>query len=164
MNTLKFLAITFLVSCGAMTAQADDALDGKIEVFVVHADAQGKEILADASIAKPGEVLEYVLTYKSNAEMPLSDVVISAPVPAGSEYIDGSARADAKTEFEASIDNGQSWQAEPLMRLVKTETGVREETVDPAEYSSVRWKNQVALQPDETRKFRYRVRVSNEDS
>lgn len=159
MNTLKIFAVTVLAFV-AMPAQADDVLDGQIEAFVVRADADGNEILEDASVAKPGEVLEYVLTYTSNAAAPLQDIVISAPVPSGAEYIAGSAQTDTATSFQASIDDGQSWQAEPVKRTVKTETGAREEIVDPTEYKSLRWKNEVALQPDETRKFRYRVRVS----
>ena len=98
--------------------------------------AQGREVLAPADQAKPGELLEYRALYKNSGTSEARGLAATLPIPRGTQYVQGSA---APLKVEASLD-GQTFAPVPLMRkerLANGKTVMRE--VPVSEYRALRW-------------------------
>ena len=116
-------------------AYADDALQATLEAHKVTRQTDGKEALAPAGEAQPGDVVEYRSIYRNVSAKTLTKVAATLPIPAGFEYIENTATARAL----ASTD-GKSFAPVPLMRVVKTAQGKNEmRPVPAAEYRYLRW-------------------------
>jgi uncharacterized repeat protein (TIGR01451 family) len=101
---------------------------------IVKADGTEQSISADK--AKPGDVIEYVATYKNTDTKPATNVTATLPIPHGMEYIPNTASPD---HVMASIDDAHYDQV-PLKRTVKDANGkLTEELVPYSEYRSLRW-------------------------
>jgi uncharacterized repeat protein (TIGR01451 family) len=94
----------------------------------------GKEQLLDAASVKPGDVLEYTVTYTNKTGKPVSGLVADLPIPEGLEYLPRSAKPGA-TLVKAAVKDG-AFAAEPLMR--KTRDG-KAEPVPYSDYRALRW-------------------------
>lgn len=98
--------------------------------------AQGREVLAPADQAKPGELLEYRALYLNSGTSEARGLAATLPIPRGTQYVRGSA---APLKVEASLD-GQTFAPVPLMRkerLANGRTVMRE--VPVSEYRALRW-------------------------
>ena len=153
---LKFAFVGFAATGMALmttAAAAQDPLTSTLEAFIVEANPAGEETLRPTEEIAPGETIEYKLTYENIGDTPLSDIVISAPVPLASVYVMDSAATPTNARFEVTADDGASWGVPPLM--VETETGPV--PVPVSEYDLVRWTPTTPIAPSETWTFSYRV-------
>jgi uncharacterized repeat protein (TIGR01451 family) len=117
--------------------------------------SQGKEVLAAADEAKPGELIEYRALYRNDGAGEAKGLMATLPIPRGTHYVPGSA---VPRRVEASLD-GRTFAPVPLKRTVKTPDGrtvVQE--VPVAEYRALRWPLG-ALPSHEQRTVTARVRV-----
>lgn len=92
---------------------------------------------ADSTVLA-GDVLRYRLTFTNSAPRAIRSVALANPVPAGLQFVAGSAkasRADARAEF--SVD-GRTWSARP-METVTVDGRQVERPVAPERYTAVRW-------------------------
>lgn len=123
---------------------------------IVKADGTEQSISADK--AKPGDVIEYVATYKNTDTKPATDVNATLPIPRGMEYIPNTASPD---HVMASTDE-QHYASVPLKRTVKGANGKsQEESVPYSEYRSLRW--QLGAMPGgATRDVKARMKVRTE--
>lgn len=98
--------------------------------------AQGGK-LVPATEARPGDVIEYRVTYRNPGKQAARQVNATLPVPPGGmAYLEGSA---TPTLIQASTD-GVHFAAPPLKRDVLTRDGRRvTETIPPTEYRFLRW-------------------------
>ncbi|MDB4879963.1 MAG: conserved repeat domain protein [Gemmatimonadetes bacterium] len=88
---------------------------------------------------QPGDVLRYTLTFTNSTAKVVRDVELRDPIPAGVQFIAGSARAsraDARLEFSA--DAGKSWAAQPMENVIVDGRPVAR-AVPAARYTHVRW-------------------------
>jgi uncharacterized repeat protein (TIGR01451 family) len=86
--------------------------------------------------AKPGDVIEYVATYKNTDSKPVTNVTATLPIPRGMEYIPSTASPE---RVMASTDD-QHYESVPLKRKVNDKSGKTvEELVPYSEYRSLRW-------------------------
>src|SRR6185369_16657911 len=107
--------------------------------------AQGKEVLAPADEARPGELIEYRALYRNDGAGEARGLMATLPIPRGTQYVAGSA---LPRRVEASLD-GRTFAAVPLKRTEKTPDGrtiVQE--VPVAEYRALRWPPQLPTCPD----------------
>lgn len=89
-----------------------------------------------ADNASPGDVIEYQAVYTNHGKSPVRNLVPTMPIPAGMEYIPGSAKP---AQMMASLD-GKKFEAVPLMRMVTLPNGKQElREVPYEEYRFVRW-------------------------
>jgi uncharacterized repeat protein (TIGR01451 family) len=96
----------------------------------------GREALAPADQAKPGELLEYRALYTNSGTSEARGLAATLPIPRGTQYVKGTA---APQKVEASLD-GRTFAPVPLMRKEKTADGrsvMRE--VPASEYRALRW-------------------------
>lgn len=97
---------------------------------------EGREVLASAERAKPGETIEYRATYHNAGRKAVTRLEATLPIPAGVEYVASTA---APGQVMASLD-GKRFAPAPLTRRVRTADGrevVRE--IPAAEYRWLRW-------------------------
>lgn len=147
------LVLALLAPVGAAMAQAD-AVSSRMDAYRVTKSADGKEALEPAKAIKPGEVIEYQITYEnSDAAKPVADLKINAPIPTGTNYVEDSAKTAVKSQIRFSIDSGKSWQQAPLMR--KHADGKGEEVVPASQYSNLQWLAQEPLKQGHSQKYSY---------
>lgn len=93
----------------------------------------GKEQLVDATIVKPGDVLEYRAIYTNNSTKTVTNLIGELPIPLGLEYQRRSARPGA-AQVKVATQEGD-FAAEPLMRKF----GAVQKEVPYSEYRMLRW-------------------------
>ncbi|PJE80760.1 hypothetical protein CI610_00248 [invertebrate metagenome] len=157
----KFLANAIIATgilLGTAHAQAK-LLESRMETYQVEA-VQGQETLHSITETQPGNILEYRLVYTSHANKPLSIQYISVPVPENTQYMAASAKTAVISTFRVSIDDGKTWETEPVIRQRKDKNGeVKEVTIPASEYTHLRWQEQNAIAPGAQQVFNYRVKV-----
>lgn len=144
-----------LVAIAALPLRAQEGpVESQLEARKVVRAAGGRESFADARDAKPGDVIEYVATYRNAGAAPVRNLEATLPIPAHTELVPGSIRPAAA---RASLDAAR-FEAPPLKRSVTRDGRRVEEEVPLREYRYLRW--QVPqLAPREAVAFTARVRV-----
>jgi len=136
-------------------AQAPAPLVTTLDARKVIAGADGKESFDVATTAKPGDVIEYVATYRNDGKQALAKLEATLPIPANTEFIAASAKP---ANAQASLD-GQNFQPMPLKRMVRAPDGKETEQLVPTrEYRYLRWYPD-ALGGEKALSFSARVRV-----
>jgi hypothetical protein len=135
----RALGLTMSLSMCVMgiARAADPAVVANLTAARVVVQADGKEALASADRARPGDLLEYRVDYHNTTRASVNDVVATLPVPQnGVEYLPGS---ESPANALASID-GKTFAAMPLKRAVKMPNGRTEmQRVPVSEYRFLRW-------------------------
>lgn len=111
---------------GAISAQLKQA-----RVVII----DGKETLGDATQVRPGDVIEYRVTYKNSSDKPVSQFVATMPITEGLEYVAGSTKPWGPVAKVAAADG--AYGSEPLTRA--NPVSHRQEAVPYSEYRSLRW-------------------------
>ena len=102
----------------------------------VEIGADKKEVLTDAKTAKPGEVIEYQVTYTNKGKAAVRDVLATLPIPEGTDFQRGTTKPGTA---KASLGSGR-FDAIPLKRKVKLPSGKEEEIEVPfSEYRALQW-------------------------
>ena len=155
-KTAVIVATWVLLTAVASVTRAQPAagpLESRLDARKVVVEA-GAERLVDAKDAKPGDVIEYVATYRNTGKEPIRNLQATLPIPAETEWLSGSARPAGA---QASLD-GQAFAATPLKRKVKRGTQEAEEEVPLREYRALRWRL-AELGPGKSATYTARVRV-----
>jgi uncharacterized repeat protein (TIGR01451 family) len=147
-------------SAHAVETAGDTAVEIKItaEIEVTVKTADGREEVKRMPAAKvpPGTAVIYTLNAKNTSAAPVADVVMTDPIPAEMEYVDGSvSAADARVTF--SVDGGKSFAAKEALK-VKGEDGAMRAAL-PADFTHIRWQLEKPLAPGEVRAVSFRARV-----
>ncbi|MGD8416622.1 MAG: hypothetical protein PVH91_06160 [Pseudomonadales bacterium] len=123
----------WLVAAAALLAGvgagAEVTLDTRVQRVM---QAGGAESLEDVKRVVPGDVLRYTITFKNTSAQDVSagSVVITNPLPQGTEYLAGTARGE-DTRITFSVD-GEHF-ADPASLTVDGAAAA------PADYRSIRW-------------------------
>lgn len=118
--------------------------------------AEGKEVLAVADTAKPGDIVEETATY-ANTSKKTFRVDATLPVPSFTEFVASSARP---ASIKASTD-GKVFSELPLKRQTKQANGVTVEQLVPlADYKFLRW-SAVELGPEKSFAVSARFRIKD---
>lgn len=137
-------------------AQKNGAIETRLEARKVVRAADGRETFASAENAKPGDVIEYVATYRNTTEQPVRNLEATLPIPANTEIVPESARPAAR----ASADS-VTFTPMPLTRKVQRNGRAIEEPVPVREYRYLRW-YPGELAGGKSAVFRARVKVIDE--
>ncbi len=139
MHRYSRFALAFVVAAAVSFAAPSAHAAGGVTVQLTAqrvTQAQGREVLAPADQAHPGETLEYRAVYRNAAEREARGLAATLPIPLGTHYLPGTA---SPGRVEASLD-GRSFAPVPLTRRERTPDGrsvVRE--VPASEYRALRW-------------------------
>ena len=127
------MALAQPVAARPAAAQAQ-AVAVELTQHKVIKNAKGEEQLADAASVKPGDVIEYRVTYTNQSGKAVSHLIGSLPIPEGLEYLPRSAKPGAALVKAAASDG--VFAAEPLMRTLP---GGKTEPLPYNEYRALRW-------------------------
>jgi uncharacterized repeat protein (TIGR01451 family) len=152
---------------GAMPAEAQED-SGPLRIVAVNLTAQAENRAppegGGAPVSRPGDVIEYRLSFTNNTDGPVRDLVFDDPVPEGLVYVLGSAgaeRDDVATQF--SIDGGATYDPEPEIEVQEAGATVRRPA--PAErYTHVRWIVAGAVSVGEQVQALFRARIAGGSS
>jgi uncharacterized repeat protein (TIGR01451 family) len=111
------------------------AVESTLEARKVVRGADGSESFASAEVAKPGDVIEYVATYRNTTRETIRNLEATLPIPAHTELIPGSVLPSAA---RASLD-AREFASLPLKRKTIRDGREVEEAVAYREYRSLRW-------------------------
>ena len=160
-NILKTPLFAAVLAVAAPFASfAESPIVSSMEAFIVDQDAEGNEVLREADKALPNQVIEYRLNYANRSAQPINGLAVTGPIPESTVYIADTAATMARTNFKVSIDDGETWEDEPVLRLRKAQNGEMVQVVIPAsEYTHVRWNAASPLLAEAEQQYRYRVKI-----
>lgn len=154
----RFLLL--LIIGGILVAQESTPLRSQLKAWLIKHDKQGKEVWLPADSAKPGDIIQYELTYKNVSDKPIKNLVPQMPIPRNTIYIDKSATSTIPADIEFSIDGGKTFGTPPIYYYVKKSNGEKvRKKATPDMYTNIRWKLKRDLNPQETVKLTLRVKV-----
>ncbi len=112
--------------------------------------------LDDGAVVNPGDILRY--TVSSQNANAAKNLTITQPIPEQMVYELDTATSQNQAEVVYSIDNGETFVAEPTI-TIETEDGATIEKPAPAEtYTHIRWKFG-SLSPESEIAAMYEVKV-----
>jgi uncharacterized repeat protein (TIGR01451 family) len=153
-SIVRILGIAAILAAAPLQAQQNGPVETRLEARKVVRAADGQEAFTAAADAKPGDVIEYVATYRNRGRAAVRNLQATLPIPADTELVAASANPPAA---KASVD-ARTWGDMPLKRNV-TRNGVQvEEQVPLREYRYLRW-SPGELGGEQTLTFTARVRV-----
>ena len=133
------------------------AADVQLALSKVTFDADGTERLVDARTVKPGDVVEYQVTYTKTSGESVNRLLAALPVPQGIDYVPQSAQLPSVVT-DAATANGQ-FNREPLVQKVKRPDGsVQSIAVPYPEDRALHWRLGL-LGPDTSVIVKVRMRV-----
>jgi uncharacterized repeat protein (TIGR01451 family) len=120
----------------AGAANSNKEIEAVLTSKKVTIGADKKESLIEAKNAKPGEIIEYQVTYTNKGKSTLGKVTPNLPIPADTEYQAGTAKP---TLIKATLGDGK-FESIPLKRKVKLPDGKEvEQEVPAARYKALQW-------------------------
>jgi uncharacterized repeat protein (TIGR01451 family) len=150
-----FSALVLIAAVWPAAAQQQGSpLVTHLEARKVVRGADGKESLSAADNAKPGDVIEYVATYRNTGKQPIRNLAATLPIPGNTEFVPGSANP---ANAQASVD-AKSFAAMPLKRTTVKDGKPIEALVPVRDYRALRW-HAAELPADKTATFTARVKV-----
>jgi uncharacterized repeat protein (TIGR01451 family) len=160
MRTLaaSILVIAALVLPGIASAKPNVTL--KLTGSLVTKASDGHTTLTPVEKAQPksGDAIEYDIVAANGGDSPALRLVPVGRIPAGTAYVDGSAKA-AKAHAEFSLDGGKTWSAVPTVRVRQPDGSTVVKKADPSLYTAVRFVTDGAIAPHQSAAYVYEVRV-----
>jgi len=153
---LSLLAIVW-VTGPALASAAPHVILKLVGTHVTVVDGHVKHEPVDNVVLKAGDDVEYDIVASNTGTRPALKLIPMARVPAGTEYVPGSAKG-ARASAQFSVDGGKTWSAAPMVEE-KTAAGTVEKRADPSLYTAVRFVEEGALAPGGKATFSYEVRV-----
>jgi uncharacterized repeat protein (TIGR01451 family) len=128
----------------------------KLTAAIVQKDTNGRDVLAPASggVVHAGDRMRYEIVASNAGDRPATNVRPTDKIPAGTEFVAGSASGNGKVEY--SLDRGVSWSSAPTV-VVHSKDGDKTVPADPATYTAVRWTTM--LKPGAAETFAFDVSV-----
>lgn len=137
--TVKVILVLSLIISFASGVQAqNEDVSSTLQVFRITTNEMG-EVMAERVVnIQPGDTLEYRLEYTNNMAGPISNLQPVLPIPAGLQYIAGTAEPQL---FKASLDStGNTFQSLPIRQQITLESGlVTEREVPARQFRRLQW-------------------------
>lgn len=132
-------------------------LQGKMDIYkIVRVDGQYKRFTMTK--AKPGDILEYVVSYKNTGNKPIKNIQIIGPIPAQSYVMPSSIKMPTAKPMMVSIDGGNTYNVPPMKRKVRQGNKIVEVVVSDKEWTHLKC-TVPELAADKTTEMRYWVYV-----
>jgi uncharacterized repeat protein (TIGR01451 family) len=105
----------------------------------------------------PGDELRYSVRFTNVGKEAVDarSVVITNPIPANTEYLEGSAVGDT-TEIQFSVDKGTAFGAATGLTIARNSS---EAPANARDYTTIRWIYEPGLAPGETGLVSFNVRL-----
>ena len=120
----------------SQTGAGNDPITAEMVAVKVLEDDRGREVYVAADEAKPGDLIEYRVTYQNRGKALVRKLQATLPLPVGVDYQLETASprgVEARTETD-------TFDAVPLRKVVRKADGSREVLTIPADqYRALRW-------------------------
>lgn len=160
---VSFAAFVFLLMPGQALAE-DGTIKFSNKVFkqVIVTNEKGKKEFSfvEPTIAIPGDVMLYSITFENIGKQTVNNIVVNDPVPNNSKYRMNSATGkDTKITF--SIDGGKNF-GNPEDLVVKDKSG-KSWVAKPEEYTHIRWVYEKPLAPGEKAEVSFKTSIKGNE-
>ena len=125
------------------------------EEVIVDANGEEKVQLVDAKIVVPGDEVIYPVTFQNISDTAAENVVITNPIAADLEYVDGSAFGPG-SDIVFSVDGGTVFAA--ASELSVADAGV-ERPAEAKDFTHIRWQMQNEIPAGSQGVARFRARL-----
>lgn len=148
---MKKLIVALCASIMLVAPATAQQLVGNLVAYRVTVSESGQESREEAGTGKPGDLLEYVLTYTNPESTPVSNLQVTLPVPGGARF-EGHATAPSHATA------GGEWAAYPLKETVVSDGAQVERLIPYERYRALRW-TLSTLKGGEATEVSMRVRI-----
>lgn len=168
---LDFAPLASRLGSQPVLAQAQQSLELELtgQLRVVRRNWRGEEEIAWKSLessflrpaptVQPGDVLRYTVSGNNRTEQPIGGLVLTDDLPANTVYVMGSAAAVGTAQITYSIDGGQTYTANPTIRVTLPDGRVETRPAPADRYTHVRWTFTGAVPAKSSVSGQYQVRV-----
>jgi uncharacterized repeat protein (TIGR01451 family) len=141
-------------------ASAKPSVTLKLTGSLVTKASDGHTTLTPVEKAQPktGDEIQYDIVAANGGDSPALRLVPVGRIPAGTSYVDGSAKAP-RAHAEFSLDGGKTWAPVPTVRVRQPDGSTVVKKADPALYTAVRFVTDGAIAPHASAAYVYEVRV-----
>ena len=165
-SNLPALALCVLV-LGSVAAFSQKSLmllrAGRPEVKVVLSGTVERDAskipVEKASLVKSGEILDWTIMSVNEGNAPANEYHAVAKIPAGTQFVPGSAAADKAALVEFSLDNGKTFSSTPTVEEKQADGSVKKVAAPVSLYTQIRYEWTDPLHQGETLKASYKVRL-----
>ena len=113
-----------------------------------------------AALVKSGEILNWTITSVNEGNAPANEYTAVGKVPAGTQFVAGSANADRAPAITFSIDNGKSFSAMPTVDERQADGSLKKVPAPVSMYNQVRYAWSTPLTQGDKVNASYRVRLN----
>jgi uncharacterized repeat protein (TIGR01451 family) len=113
-----------------------------------------------AALVKSGEVLNWTITSVNEGNAPASEYKAVGKVPAGTQFVAGSATAEGSAAVTYSIDNGKSFSAKPMVDERQADGSIKKVPAPVSMYNQIRYSWSAPLNEGEKLNATYKVRLN----
>jgi uncharacterized repeat protein (TIGR01451 family) len=165
-STLPILAICLLI-LGSVAAFSQKSLmmfrTGRPEVKVVLSGTVEREDtkvpVEKASVVKSGEILDWTIMSVNEGNAPANQYNAVAKIPAGTQFVAGSATAEGSAAVVYSIDNGKTFSPAPTIEEKQADSTIKKVAAPVSLYTQVRYEWSDPITQGQTVKASYKVRL-----
>jgi uncharacterized repeat protein (TIGR01451 family) len=134
------------------------------ELQVVKTDAQGETVRSwvptDSKVqVKPGDVLRFNVVAHNEGSKAAQNFAVTQPVPKGTVFVLNSAAASTAATVTYSVDAGNSFVAQPMVKVTQPDGTVVEKPAPAEAYTHIRFSASAPLAATASTKATYQVAV-----
>jgi uncharacterized repeat protein (TIGR01451 family) len=175
-------AAALILSAGAMSqtpvlaniqAAIAENLEGKPKVDlnlsaqkqVRRKDEKGQESVTwteagDQLAVQPGNILRYTLNATNQGNSPVKQLVLTQPVPQGTQYVLQSAEQPAGLQATYSIDGGRTFALQPMAEILLPDGRRQQQPAPASAYTHIRWQAASPFAARSQLRVAYQVKVN----
>lgn len=133
------LFVTLLIWGSTQVTYAQNGeVNSNLRAFLITVNEEGSETATEVTEVKPGDLIEYRLTYQNNLPDGITNLTPVLPIPSGTEYQEGTAVPEIDRASYTSQED--DFQELPLTREVTLANGeVEVQEVPAEEYRRLQW-------------------------
>ena len=124
-------------------------------------EREGVQVPVDkASLVKSGETLNWTITSVNEGNAPANEYKAVGKIPAGTQFVAGSAHTDGSATVTYSIDNGKSFSSTPMVDERQADGTVKKVPAPVSMYQQVRYEWSAPLNEGGKLNATYKVRLN----
>lgn len=112
------------------------------------------------ALVKSGETLDWTITSVNEGNAPANDYTAIGKVPAGTQFVAGSANADGSVAISFSIDNGKSFASAPTVDEKQADGTFKKVAAPVSMYHQIRYAWSAPLNEGAKLSASYKVRLN----
>ena len=113
-----------------------------------------------ASLVKSGEILNWTITSVNEGNAPANEYNAVGKVPAGTQFVAGSATAEGSAKVTYSIDNGKTFSATPTVDERQADGSIKKVPAPVSMYHQIRYTWSTPLNQGAQVNATYKVRLN----